>query len=61
MYIYACIQMITMVKIINVSPHIDIFLCMFVTDALETYTSEHIFGVQDSVFRYNQHARALGL
>ena len=53
--------MITMVKIINVSPHIDIFLCMFVTDALETYTSEHIFGVQDSVFRYNQHACALGL
>lgn len=54
--------MITMIKIINISsPHIDIFLCMFVTNALETYTSEHIFGVQYSVFRYSQHTCALGL
>lgn len=35
--------MISIVKIINISsPHMVIFLCVFVTNALETHPSEHI-------------------
>ena len=54
--------MITIVKIINISsPHIVIFLCVFVTNALKTHTSEHIFRVQYSIFKHSHHACVLGL
>lgn len=54
--------MISIVKIINIpSPHMVIFLCVFVTNALETHPSEHISRVQCSISKYSHHTCALGL